>query len=143
MLEIFDPAEFGEWLSEAYQDSPFKSWQQVADRVGTTRSTLSRLAGAKPQSLTGKPGQPNPDLVVKLAKLFGKDVNEALIKGGHAPIDRYPAESGLFRGIEKLSPERQELARRQIRAIIESLSVEEHHDFDYVEEDTEDKNSPR
>lgn len=132
MTAVYDPQEFAEWLTQAYEASPFKSWQAVADRVSTTRSTLSRLAGAKPQSITGKPGQPNAQLVIDLAKLFHQDVDTALIKGGHAPIGR-TEENGLFSGLEKLSPERQRLAKRQIRAIIDSLAAEEEHDTDYID----------
>jgi transcriptional regulator with XRE-family HTH domain len=83
---VYDPLVFAKWLVEAYGESPYKSWQAVAEKVGTTRSTLSRLAGAKPQTLTGKPSQPSSDLVIKLANLFNKDMDDALIKAGHAPI---------------------------------------------------------
>ena len=83
-MSFYNPFKFAEWLSNAYNESKFKSWQEVADKVGTTRSTLSRYAGAKPQTLTNKPSQPNADLVVKLAEVFGEDKNNALTLAGHA-----------------------------------------------------------
>ncbi len=42
---------------------------------------------------------------------------------------------GLFSGLEKLSPEKQRLAKRQIRMIIESLADEEVFDTDYIADD--------
>lgn len=89
--KVFDPDSFAKWLTEAFLDSSYKSWEQIAKDLknirGATRSTLSRYAGAKPQFLTNKPSQPNSDLVIGLAKLFKKDANEALLLAGHAPID--------------------------------------------------------
>lgn len=92
--KTYDPDEFAKWLSDAFDESRFKSWQAVADELnkpvrikGGTRATLSRYAGAKPQNNTDKPSQPNPEFVIALARLFGKDTNTALAIAGHAPID--------------------------------------------------------
>lgn len=133
MSAVYDPIEFAAWLSDAFRDSHFKSWQAVAERVGVTRSTLSRFAGAKPQSLTGKAGQPKAELVIKLARLFGRDVDQALMIAGHAPIGQ-PSEEGLFSGFEKLSPEMKRIARRQIQAIIDLLAEQDEVDTDYIED---------
>lgn len=128
MASVYDPKEFAAWLTGAFESSHYKSWQAVADDVGTTRSTLSRLAGAKPQTLTLKPGQPSADLVIRLAEIFRKDVDDALMKGGHAPINRRRDEDGLYSGYDELPPDRKQLARRQIRAILASLADPEDHD---------------
>ena len=93
--EIYDPQEFAAWLRDAFMQSSFKSWQQVARAVEETgittasRSTLSRYAGAKPQSLTGKPSQPQPELAQALAKVFDADVNYVLQLSGHAPAKSF------------------------------------------------------
>jgi transcriptional regulator with XRE-family HTH domain len=84
MTAVYDPKEFAEWLSDAFRRSPFKSWRELAGRIGTSVSTLTRYAGAKPQYLTSKPSQPSPDLVIKLAEVFEADINAALEKAGHA-----------------------------------------------------------
>ena len=99
----YDPVAFGKWLTEAFEESQYKSWQQVANALGkirgATRSTLSRYAGAKPQHLTDVPSQPKPALVIALAKLFDKNVNEALALAGHAgltdEIDSYEICDGI------------------------------------------------
>ncbi len=139
MQAVYDPLVFAKWLTDAYESSPYKSWQAVADNVGTTRSTLSRLAGAKPQSINGKAGQPNSELVIRLAELFGKDIDEALIKGGHAPLNIDRDDDGIYSGLRALSPERQKVARRQIKAIIDALAEEDEHDFDYIGDDDSHK----
>lgn len=117
MSSVYSPEEFAEWLTSAYEGSRYKSWRSVAFEIGTSHSTLTRLAGAKPQTLTGKPSQPSADLVITLANFFKKDVNEALRKGGHAPLDDEDDEDSLYAGIENLTPEMQAIARKQIREI--------------------------
>lgn len=132
MSAVYDPLRFAEWLTSAFRDSPYKSWQEVADRVDTSRATLSRYARAAEQSLTNKPSQPGPQLVIKLAELFGKDVDKALQIAGHAPRSG-GIEEGLFSGFNNLSPRMQKLAQQQIRAIIESLAAQDEHDTDYID----------
>jgi plasmid maintenance system antidote protein VapI len=86
-MSIFDAKRFGEWLKDAFDNSHYKSFAQLAEKVGVTRAYVSNLINAKEQLLTGKASQPNSELVVKLAQALGKDVNEALLLAGHAPID--------------------------------------------------------
>lgn len=82
--------------------------------------------------MTNKPSQPGPQLVIKLAELFGKDVDKALQIAGHAPRSG-GIEEGLFSGFNNLSPRMQKLAQQQIRAIIESLAAQDEHDTDYID----------
>jgi hypothetical protein len=86
MPAVYDAQEFADLLTSAFKNSFYKSWQEVADKVESTRSTLSRYAGAKPQTLTGKPSQPEPELVIKLARLFDQNVNQWLQAAGHAAL---------------------------------------------------------
>ena len=88
---IYDAQRFAEWLSDAFRRSTFKSWAEVSNAIGSTRSTLSRYAGAKVQLLTNKPSQPSADLCIKLAEAFGEDVNKVLQLGGHASENPLPA----------------------------------------------------
>lgn len=83
--EIYNPDAFADWLTSAFNESSFKSFEELAQRAKTTRSTISRYAGAKKQSLTNKPSQPKSGLVIALAEALNKDVNEALMAAGHAP----------------------------------------------------------
>lgn len=106
---IYNPVKFGKWLTEAFNRSSFKSWEEVAKAIkpvrGATRSTLSRYAGAKPQQLTSKASQPKPELVIRLANVFGEDVDKVLALAGHASINKSLIPDGLepvdFEGLNK------------------------------------------
>lgn len=114
---VYDPVAFGKWLSDVYGKSRFKSWQQVADEVDSSRATLSRYAGVKKQTLTDKPSQPKPDLVIRLAKTFEEDVDKVLKLAGHAPLTQDIEEESFDYLARNLPPER----KRQIGAIIKTF----------------------
>jgi hypothetical protein len=82
--------------------------------------------------LTNKPSQPGAQLVIKLAELFGEDVDKVLLLAGHAPRSG-AIEEGLFSGLNKLSPRMQKVAQQQIRAIIDALAAQDEHDTDYID----------
>jgi hypothetical protein len=82
---LFDPEQFAQWMTDGYEHSTFKSIRSLAAAAHSNPATISRLMNAAPQTNTDRPSQPKPDLVERLAKLFNKDVNEALILAGHAP----------------------------------------------------------
>jgi hypothetical protein len=69
-----------------------------------------------------------------LANALNIDVDEALLMAGHAPSDGNADPDGLYSGIKKLTPERQRLAKAQIKAIMSTLLAEQEHDTDYIEE---------
>jgi hypothetical protein len=88
----FNPDEFAVWLNSAYERSHFKSWEAVVKAVklkggSTSRSSLSRYAGAKNQTIPGKPSQPEAGLAISLAKVFNEDENRVLLLTGHAPVN--------------------------------------------------------
>ncbi|CAN5354673.1 hypothetical protein BH10ACI2_BH10ACI2_00220 [soil metagenome] len=70
-------------------------------------------------------------MVVSLAEALGRDVDDALMLAGHAPIADFDND-GLFSGLKKLSPEKQRLAKRQMKMIIDTLAEEDDHDTDYI-----------
>lgn len=84
-VNSFDPVAFAAWLEDAFQHSNFKSYSQLADKIGVTRSTISSLATARVQSATGKASQPRAEMVINLANALGVDADTALLKAGHAP----------------------------------------------------------
>lgn len=88
--KLFDADKFAEWLTSVYNSSSFKSWEDVSKAVKKhggqiSRSSLSRYAGAKDQTLTGKPSQPQPQSAIALAKVFNEDEDKVLMLCGHAP----------------------------------------------------------
>jgi hypothetical protein len=52
-------------------------------------------------------------------------------RAGFSSVDNSDPD-GLYSGLNRLTPERQQLAKRQIKAIIESLSAEDEPDTDYI-----------
>lgn len=89
---MYDPNRFAEWLNEAFTNSRFKSFAELADAAKLTRSGVGALMNAKKQPLTGKASQPKPDTVIKLATALNRDIDEALLLAGHAPINNLPNE---------------------------------------------------
>lgn len=134
MSGMFSAEDFAQWLTSAYEKSIFKSWRSIAAEIGTSHSTLSRLAGAKSQTLTMKPSQPKPELVIRLATLFGKDVNEALMVAGHAPLSSLDEEEWFYRDFNNLPAEKKKLARRQVKAIINALAADADPDTNYIDD---------
>lgn len=103
-MQNYDADAFADWLNEAYKNSEFKSFAAVADKANLSRSTVSSLAGAKKQALTDKPSQPKAATVIELAKVLNKDVDEALLIAGHAPIGSglpEPLKVSDFEGFDK------------------------------------------
>lgn len=148
--KIYDPDKFAKWLTDAFEASPFKSWEDVAQALkklekelgpikGATRSTLSRYAGAKPQATTGKRSQPNPTLVIGLAKLFDADVDNALREAGHATLNQ---ESNNLRGLlrvteDEMTPEQRKLFLNSARALAKEIIKTTKPDFDFNYADEE------
>lgn len=86
LMPFFDAESFAERLRSMFRESRFKSHSQLADESGLTRSAVSSLMSAKPQTATNKPSQPRPETVIKLAKSFGIDPDDLLQLAGYAPI---------------------------------------------------------
>lgn len=86
----FDAVAFAKWLNNSFENSSFKSFSALADAANLQRSTVSALANAKSQTLTGKASQPKPETVIALAKVLDQDIDKALLLAGHAPINEAP-----------------------------------------------------
>jgi transcriptional regulator with XRE-family HTH domain len=120
--------EFIKWFKPLMESSGLKQ-RVIAARAGIHPVSLSRI-------MSGNHGV-DPDTALALVEavngLVGRElasVREAKIILAGLSEDE---DDGLFKGLEKLSPDNQRLARRQIKAIIDSLAEQE-HEFDYIEE---------
>lgn len=82
--------DFGRALNEAYQLSRFKSHAALAQAVGLSRTTVSALISAKPQTGTNEPSRPKASNVIKLAKALNTDPDPLLLLAGHAPTSQEP-----------------------------------------------------
>lgn len=100
---------------------------ELSRRSGVTKQNIGRLLNNTPHTVSGALPRTSEDTVVKLARALDWDINEALLAAGHAPLTN-ENEAGLFSGLEKLSPAKQKLAKRQIKAIIDSLAEDEDTD---------------
>lgn len=114
--------EFGQFLKER-RDTLHLTQGGVAAKAGLDRQQYYRIENG----LSGT----KRDTVIALAEALKLSAREALEKAGFA-AEAEP--NGLYSGLEKLSPERQELAKRQIKAIIDSLAEEENPDTDYIQD---------
>lgn len=99
VMSIYDAKRFADWLNDAYKGSPFKSYADLAAAAKLTRSAVSSLATAKLQPLTGKPSQPKPETVVKLAEALNKDADEALLLAGYAPRGKDMESHEIIKGV--------------------------------------------
>lgn len=120
--DSFNPEQFAKWLTDAFTNSKFKSLADLAEKAGTTRSTVSRLAGAKKQGLTGKASRPNIETVDGLARALNRPIEEARIAAGHSPSATLDEDDkrvmALFLKHRQLKPE-QKAAFRPIVKMIE------------------------
>jgi transcriptional regulator with XRE-family HTH domain len=122
-MSNFNANIFAEWLERNYQESSFKSYSEIGNRVGVSRTTVSALAKARPQSVSGKPSRPTRSLVVALANVFNADVDEVLQLAGHAPIglNRKVSENEkeLIELFEKLTLKQQDLTKEIMKQFSE------------------------
>lgn len=106
---------FGKWLREHRKKADL-TLKDVAARARLSFSYVSTLEREQPHSLTGGEILPTRAKVEALAKAVGGDVSEALALNGYASTNGH---NGILEGFDALSREDQELASRQIKAIIE------------------------
>lgn len=129
---------FGDWFRPIVEASGLKK-KAIAAEADIDPVSFSRI-------LNGAQGVAH-DTAAKLARaintLSGRELaneNKAIqLAVGLRTMSAGAGDYGdLFKGMEDLSPERQVVARKQIRAIIDALS-EEDHDTDYIDDEEEGK----
>lgn len=136
-MAVYDPQVFADWLDDEFRRSRFKSQSELAAAAGLQRSTISSLINSKIQFATNKSSRPKPETVIKIAQALNVDVNTALLKAGHAPIERtaQPRNMGEFLealeslGVEQLNfsadPETLEnLSRDDYEELIERIKAD-------------------
>lgn len=139
MLDVSDyNAEFfGQWLRRKRLNRDL-TVVQVAERAGISKQYVSMLERSPLHPVTGKPVQPALDKVEALAKALGADAEEARIVAGYDPSpDSEPVNTeGLFKGLDRLTPDQRRLAEKQIRAIIDAIADEpmSDEDFNYIDD---------
>lgn len=121
----------GKWLY-ASRKAAGLTQGELARKAQISTSYVSTLEREEPHHITNASPRPAVSIVDAIAKAVNKPVNEARLIFGYAPIGEETNE-GLFAGIERLSPEMQRVAKRQIRAIIDSLSAQDEHETDYID----------
>lgn len=142
LFHMGNTISFGAWLRPIVEQAGLKhkavaaaadidpvSFSRILNGAqGVAKETALNLARAV-NRLTGRE-MASEDLAVRLA--VGLQLQEPL------------TQAGFFKGLERLSPEDQALAKRQIQAIIDSFEQREmsDEDFNYVDDDADD-NEPR
>lgn len=124
-------SQFGDLVRKARID---KGWSQreLARRIKKSSTYIHYVERGFNPSAKDEKFQVGSEAVDALAKALDLDVNETRLAAGYAPNE--PIEPGFFSGYHDLSPDRQELARRQIKAILDSLADKE-HDTNYIDDE--------
>jgi len=113
----FDAEPFAKWLNEAFRDSRFKSFAEIAKLIKVSRTTISSYASARPQTVSNKPSRPKRENVIALASALNKDIDEALLLAGHAPnseIKNIPVRI-ITEGFEGLDADDEDYIVKQIQ----------------------------
>lgn len=123
--------KISDWL-KIYRKQSKVSQKELAEKVTAlghqiTDTQISNYEREYDKDKDGNPTRPPERFVEFAAQVLNRPIEEARTAAGYSNKNDAP---GFFSGIEKLSPEKQILAKRQIKAIIDSLADEE-HDFDY------------
>lgn len=127
-LFVHNKMTFGEWLRKKIKD---KDWSnaRVARLSGVSPTYIGNLVrDYSPTTISGK-GRPSEEVVENIAKALEADVDEARLAAGYAP--RMNPDEGFFKGLDRLSPDDQALAKRQIKAIIDSFVPQDDEDDDF------------
>lgn len=122
---------FGEWLRKNLNSSGLSN-SELARRVEISSTYIGNLVrDYSPNMTSHRAPRPSEAVVEKIAKALGRPLNEARLAAGYAPLGEETME-GLFSGYESLPDRRKELAKRQIRAIIDSLAAQDDHETEYL-----------
>lgn len=123
---------FGEWLRGKIAENNLSN-AELGRRVGLSPTYIGNLVrDYSPNSKTGSI-RASEGVVASIAKALGVNIDEARLAAGYSPLNTLVFDEetiGLFKQKEKLSPAKQRLVNRQLKAIIEALAEEE-EDFDY------------
>jgi len=125
-------SKFGAWARNLRQERRL-TIEALAKKAGISKQYLSVLERGQPHALTGKAVTPKVELVDRIAKALNVDADEARLAAGYAPSSPVEAQ-GFFSGYYNLPPDRQELARRQIKGILDSLA-DKNHDTNYIDDE--------
>lgn len=108
---------FRERLIEKLKEKDWKP-AELARRSGVSKQNIGRIINNTPHSITGALPKTAPETIEKIAKALEWDLDEALLAGGYAPLNQ---EDSLDSQLKQLSPRSQEIARKQISAIIKTF----------------------
>lgn len=77
---------FGDRLREKLKQVGMTA-AELSRRSGVTKQNIGRILNNTPHSITGALPKTERDTVIKLATVLGWDLDEALLAGGHAPMN--------------------------------------------------------
>lgn len=106
---------FGAWIKNKRESGSF-SQDGAAKRAGIDRQQWYRIESG----LSGT----RRDTVIAMANALTAPVDEALRMAGFSAEGVEP-DDGLFSGLNELSPDKQKLAKKMIRSVIDSLAEQE------------------
>lgn len=131
-LFVYNDMTFGEWLRKNLNARGVSN-AEFARQVNVSPTYIGNLVRDYSPNITSTRGpRPGEPIVETMAKVLGVSLNEARLAAGYAPIGD-GGEEGFFSGLDTLSPENQKIAKRQIRAIIDSFKDDDEFDTDYID----------
>lgn len=131
-LFVYSNMTFGEWLRKKINATGMSN-AAFARQVGVSSTYIGNLLrDYSPNMTSTRSPRPSEPVIESMATALGVPLNEARLAAGYAPIGDDTVE-GFFSGLERLSPEQQRIAKRQIRAIIDSFMDESELDTDYID----------
>lgn len=131
-LFVYNNMTFGEWLRIKVNASRMSN-AEFARRTGVSATYVGNLLrDYSPNMRSARAPRPSEPVIERMAIALGVPLNEARQAAGYSTLGG-DDEDGLFAGFNDLPADRKQLARRQIRAIIDSLADDD------LAETTEDK----
>ena len=117
--------DYGDRLREK-RKAKHLTQEELAEKISArghqiTGAYVSMIERGYDRKIDGEPSRPKRKFVELAAEILDDDIDEALTDADYAPNNRN-FEEGLYAGWKKLPKDRQELARRQMKAIIDSLA---------------------
>lgn len=118
-LFVYKDMSFGDWLRKQLNSKGFSN-AEFARLIGVSPTYVGNLVrDYSPNMTTLRAPRPGEAIVEKMAIILNVPLNDVRRAANYAPIDEI--DDGLYDGLDELSPDMRELAKQQIRGIIDSL----------------------
>lgn len=129
--------KLGDLIQRRMNEVGIKNKSELARLIGKSAAYAGDLINNTAKTKKGF-YTPSKETIKALAKALQVDETEILTAMNYLPENSKDKTDGLFAGIERIPEELQPIAKRQIRAIIDSFidEPEKDEDFDYIDDES-------